>query len=422
MFTGLLPSAHGAHFRTMAYTASAPTLAETLAAAGVETEVVTRNSIFDGTLPGITRGFRHNTPVLAPRRLNPLGLVLALSKPRFRRQVQTTGFFHPAQRARRDFVTTFARATIPADRLALAHVLARLTAHRRRGRPCFLFANLYDVHAPYPPTPTSLFRPWRSLAGCLENLHMPFVLPVLGGHAYLRPGFRLSARSRRMLRARYHRAIALMDATLAAFHRDAARLGLLDDTCLVVTSDHGEAFGEHGLYLHDASVYETHLHVPLFVHHPGRPPAVVDDVVSLAGLHRLIRAVALGEGLGETILSADHRARHPIALAEHVHYPHAPDMAPEYRQDLLAAVAGTEKVILRREGVVRYDLARDPDETDPQPGRLEEFVTACARAGTSRAALARVQPVLERWQETHEGTRRRPADRARPPVTAPQPA
>ena len=50
-----------------------------------------------------------------------------------------------------------------------------------------------------------------------------------------------------------------------------------DDKLLIVTSDHGEAFGEHGLYLHDASVYDTHLHVPLWVRHPERPPEVVNE-------------------------------------------------------------------------------------------------------------------------------------------------
>ena len=43
------------------HTRPAPTVAELLAAAGFHTEVVTRNFIFDGSLPGVTRGFQHNT-------------------------------------------------------------------------------------------------------------------------------------------------------------------------------------------------------------------------------------------------------------------------------------------------------------------------------------------------------------------------
>ena len=76
----------------------------------------------------------------------------------------------------------------------------------------------------------------------------------------------------------------------------------LEDTLLILTSDHGEAFGEHGLYLHDASLYETHLHVPLWVHHPEASPAQVRDVVSTRELFSLMRSAAFGRGVGGTIL------------------------------------------------------------------------------------------------------------------------
>ena len=48
--------------------------------------------------------------------------------------------------------------------------------------------------------------------------------------------------------ARYVRAIELMDAKLAAFWQAMTTAGLLDDTLCVLTSDHGEAFGDHDLY------------------------------------------------------------------------------------------------------------------------------------------------------------------------------
>ena len=49
----------------------------------------------------------------------------------------------------------------------------------------------------------------------LETLALLHVLPRVSGHAYLRPGFRLSQWSRRMLLGRYHRAIELMDGKLS---------------------------------------------------------------------------------------------------------------------------------------------------------------------------------------------------------------
>jgi hypothetical protein len=165
-----------------------------------------------------------------------------------------------------------------------------------------------------------------------------------------------------------HRRTGLGIAALADFYTAARCSGLLDDTLLIVTSDHGEAFGEHGLYHHDASVYNVNLHVPLWIHHPGRTAAVVDDVVSTRDLFGLMRAAALGGDLRATLLDAGYRARHPLALAEHFYYPHAPWMHPRFRQNLAAAITRTTKVIRRRDGTECYDLERDPDETTPLDG------------------------------------------------------
>jgi len=390
MFTGLLPSEHGAHFQTMAYSDRAPTLAEILAAAGCQTEVVTRNSLFDGTIPGATRGFLANTRCLAPAsgRIDALPLVVAFAKPRVRRLIRRSGFFGTLQRENRNFVRTLARMGIPADRLVLDHALQRMADQRRRGQRYFLFLNLYDVHAPYSPSPTSPLRSFGSLSGCAENLALPFVLPRISGHAYLRPGFRVSAWTRRMLLARYHRAIELMDEKLADFYTAARAAHLLDDTLLIVTSDHGEAFGDHGLYFHDASVYDTHLHVPLWIHHPDVAPAVVDDVVSTRDLFGVMRNAGLGHGMAETLLDPAYRRAHPVALAEHFHYPHTAGLLAEYTQNLTAAVVGTRKIILRREGAELYDLGSDPGETAPAHGTLADFESACRGDGVPAAAIA----------------------------------
>jgi len=398
MFTGLLPSEHGAHFQNMAYAGTAPTLAEDLATAGYQTEVITRNSIFDGTIPGITRGFRTNTHLMAGagRRIDPLTLFTAFAKPRVRRLIRGSGFFGALQRRNRDFVTTLARMGIPADRLVLDRALEQMASHRQQGRPYFLFLNLYDVHAPYCPSPTSPLRPFTSLRGCVENLLLPSVLPRISGHAYLRPGFRLSQRSREMLLGRYHRAIELMDEKLASFYDAARGAGLLDDTLLIVTSDHGEAFGEHDLYFHDASVYDTNLRVPLWIRHPDRSPAVVDDVVSTRGLHGLIRTVGLRADCRATLLADDHRRAHPVALAEHFHYPHTDGLLDRYKQNLAAAVVGTRKVIVRREGLELYDLSADPGELAPAGGTIADFEAVCRRDGLPVAAIAAAAAHLRR--------------------------
>jgi len=399
MFTGLLPSEHGAHFQTMGYVGSQPTAAEILSAAGYHTEIVTRNSIFDGSMPGITRGFRRNATVLSSRSgLNPLSVMLALTKPRFRRQILTSGFFHPLQRQNRAFVRTFARATVPADREALDHLLMSMDQCRSRRQPFFFFCNLYDVHAPYPPVETSLFRPLRDPRTWPETLAMPFVLPKLGAHAYLRDGFSLGETARRLLLARYHRAIELMDAKLAAFYAAASAAGLLDDTLLIVTGDHGEAFGEHGVYLHDASVHEENVHVPLMVRHPERPGESVDDVVSTRDLFGILCAAARNGDPRGTILDPAYRAAHPIAVAEHFHYAAARDAHPRHRRNLVAAIARDHKVIIRGDEVEIYDTARDPGELTPARGSIDDFAATCRSARVAPPASAAAVHHLRAFQ------------------------
>lgn len=402
MFTGLLPSEHGAHFQTMAYGHSRNTLAETLHAAGYHTEVITRNSLFDGTVPGATRGFAVNTRILGTLRsgITPLAIVLALAKPRLRRVMARSGFFHMAQREQRDFLLTLVRLGIPADELVLNHALDRMVDLNRRRRRYLLFLNLYDVHAPYSPSLRSPLRSFRSRGGWIENAALPWVLPRISSHAYLRPGFRLSNWSRRMLLGRYHRAIELMDGKLERFYATALEAGLLDNTVLILTSDHGEAFGEHDLYFHDASVYDVHLRVPLWIHHPGRVPEVVDGTVSTAGLCALLTAVALGGSLEGTMLDGEARAGLPIALAEHFHYPHSQGLVPKYVQNIAAAIVGTKKARIEREGVELYDLRADPGETAAVRGTIADFEDACRSDGVPRRAIDEAVAHLRRWEST----------------------
>jgi arylsulfatase A-like enzyme len=399
MFTGLLPSQHGAHFHTMAYTNKAPTIAELLSQEGIDTEIVTRNFVFDGTIPGVNRGFRRHTQLLSVEGpLNPFALLLGVTKPRFRRHVRSTGFFHPLHQDNRSFLTTFARAMMPADRLSLDYILERMTAHRRDDQNYFFFANLYDVHAPYPPTEKSILRSFRSLQGLVENVSFPYFISRLGAHTYLKPGFRLSESGRRLLLGRYHTSITLMDAKLRDFYQAARDNALLEDTVVIITSDHGEAFGDHGLYLHDASVYETHLHVPLWVYWPGRSAEVVDDIVSTRDLFGLIRNAALGGNAAGTILDAGYRQQHPIALAEHFYYPHAKNMDARYKQNITAAIGGTHKVIRRREGLVAYDVGEDPEETRPTMTSIETVAAEWSRRGIQARSIEAVAAHLEAWQ------------------------
>ena len=63
-----------------------------------------------------------------------------------------------------------------------------------------------------------------------------------------------------------------LDAELGRFLGELRASGLLDDTWVVITSDHGEEFGEHGIFGHGASLYNQVTHVPLILIPPGPGP------------------------------------------------------------------------------------------------------------------------------------------------------
>lgn len=85
-------------------------------------------------------------------------------------------------------------------------------------------------------------------------------------------------------RERYDGEIAYSDWHIGRLLDDLEREGRLDKTVVVVFSDHGEAFGEHGVSYHNSSVYQTQVHVPLLIRIPGVKGRKVDTAVNLVDL------------------------------------------------------------------------------------------------------------------------------------------
>jgi arylsulfatase A-like enzyme len=75
------------------------------------------------------------------------------------------------------------------------------------------------------------------------------------------------------LMAAYDGAIAYLDHQVGLLFDALERRGLLENTLVIITSDHGEQFGEHGLMTHGNSLYLPLLHVPLVISFPSRVPA-----------------------------------------------------------------------------------------------------------------------------------------------------
>ena len=88
------------------------------------------------------------------------------------------------------------------------------------------------------------------------------------------------------LETAYRAGVGWVDREIEVTIRHLESEGLLEDTVLIVTSDHGEAFGEHGVLNHGRTLHEEHLHVPCVIlgPEPFRGGRVLDTSIGLVDL------------------------------------------------------------------------------------------------------------------------------------------
>ena len=156
---------------------------------------------------------------------------------------------------------------------------------RARQRPFFLFLHYYDVHSDYAPG-----KNYREL------LVGPYQGAVNGTSSQLKD-VRLGKRTLTPadvthLSELYDAEVRQLDDELGRFLDALQERGLLDDTVIAVTSDHGEEFLEHGGVLHGRTLYGELVRVPLILAGPGIPAgsrvagpvSLVDVFPTLMGL------------------------------------------------------------------------------------------------------------------------------------------
>jgi arylsulfatase A-like enzyme len=137
--------------------------------------------------------------------------------------------------------------------------------------PFFMFFNLMEGHMPFlaPEEHLLRFDPniERNVWGEYEQLHEQ-TLPD-------------SDRIVENLQDKYDGCISYLDETVARMVDFLRESGVLDETYLFILSDHGEGFGEHGIYGHTGGLYNEITRVPLLVRPPGGGSDVIDYPVSI---------------------------------------------------------------------------------------------------------------------------------------------
>jgi arylsulfatase A-like enzyme len=198
------------------------------------------------------------------------------------------------------------------------------------------------------------------------------------------------------MRHLYGRSIKQLDDWLARLLEEMDHGGLLDDTLVVVTSDHGENLGESNLIGHAFSLDERLIHVPMVMSGPGAIRS--DGAISLVDLPRLlakavgITATPWGEGMSDGVVVSQYDA-----LADRDD-PRVIKTAAEWGMDDeaigwvssrgTAATDGTLKLV-RERGVDRlHDLRIDPLETKPlDPSGAPAVLHSALEAAESQASV-----------------------------------
>lgn len=233
-------------------------------------------------------------------------------------------------------------------------------------RPYFLFLNYFDVHDPYVP-PAGADRKFSAA----------------------RTGEELSPEE--VVRDAYDDCLAYLDDQVGRLLDELETRGKLENTLIVVTSDHGEAFGEHGLNGHGVSLYRPETHIPLIVVHPESAPAGrrVGHPVSLRDVPPTVLDL-VGAGGDSPFPSASLASTwsedaHTVGAHEPVlvevdranRVPPEAENAPARLGRMRSVVARGRSYILNGDGREElYDLNADPDQANDlagSPGSEDEL-------------------------------------------------
>lgn len=372
LFTGLPVSVHGCTWANRTLDERFDTLAELLSRAGYQTAGLSSNAILT-PIRHFSQGFDYYwlPATRGEAAAEEAALAYRLSRRFFRGRVTSR-----ASRMQGRLAAWFRDDYVP-------------------DKPFFVFLNYIEAHKPYIPPGSHLTWASQKTRRKWAARDQPEILT-----RYLRDHSLLSASDMEELMALYDEEVAYVDGKVGEVLDWLRQVGLLDNTLVVITADHGEQFGEHGLVEHQYSVYEAVVHVPLIVRlpsafEPGRDERLVqmDDifptVLAVAGVDwqptaaNNCRSLLDASGDDRRFVVSEYLAPAPEGLKGSAG--DMPALAARLPQQIRAVRVGDAKLI-RWSGGDRelYHVDRDP---------LEAHDLAAAQAEEA-AALGHV---LDEW-------------------------
>jgi len=148
-----------------------------------------------------------------------------------------------------------------------------VSAAAESGVPAFIYVHLLPPHKPYNPPDDFEGRRTSGRLTPMDSIRVT----ALASNPLIGPDHPEIA----AYREHYDDNLAYADHVVGLLFEMLRHYGLYDDSLIIVTADHGEAFGEHGHMEHNTTVYDEMIKIPLIVHAPGLEPGEVSQHVGL---------------------------------------------------------------------------------------------------------------------------------------------
>ena len=200
----------------------------------------------------------------------------------------------------------------------------------------------------------------------------------------------------------YAAEMAYVDACIGRVFDELKRLGLYEDSLIIITGDHGEMLGEHGEFGHQFFIYQPAVHVPLLMRLPGQKKArEVADVVGLVDILPTICTAAQTNGRpvmeGRDLMGYLTGKNPPAGGSERSLYCES-TVPASYGANPLFGLVGPRWKYIETTRPELYDLPDDPEELTnlvadhPGPAgdlarRVQAIVLGGQADGTARATV-----------------------------------
>ncbi len=380
-FTGLPPQTHGANATHRWLDDHHETLAERFDEAGWDTFAFSSNLVA-GQLMNVTQGFdkqffTYKEPYKAKARAATMKKLI---------QADESTEMSPSWEKGTERDADFWQNAVFKDAAPLmsSEFLRWVDERQAQERPFFAYLNFMEAHTPRVPSQSARERVLdaETLQQGLTTDQSLFteVAWIVGKHEY-------TDTQMKAIEGVYDASLVDLDDATATLLAGLESRGVLDDTVVVLLSDHGESLGEHHLLEHRYGLWNTLIHVPLVIRYPDKVPAGRRaDTVSTMDLFATLHSLAGLElpdnpALRSTDLFAEGRDARAFATMQD---PYASTLCAVYRahpdadyepwlQTWDAVVEDQLKWLASSEGRSElFDLTADPGELTSVHGQKGE--------------------------------------------------